>query len=695
MAITITKDNKTIVLRNLEEQVLENKEDIAKLNTVGRVIADWGIKVLGVVDTVENIPVANYEYGDAFGLSSTSPMQYVIWTRANANVGEPTDYWLNIGALSLVGPQGPQGIQGQQGIQGIRGSKWVAASSAATGTNYNQDDKWLNTSNGDVYSYSATLRGWQLIGNIRGPQGPQGPTGPKGEQGIQGPTGPQGPKGDTGSSFKIGGLLESVDNLPTPTESNRSIGYAIRNQDGVTYDLYVVVGTDNLQWVNMGRVEGVQGPQGPEGPQGPAGADIQVVNITGVPSTATQGTLTQTQVNTLLSHPSNYIQFFNENFYPQDVETSEGYIVYSHVGSIGGETKIKTINLTIATGGWVLTETPVSSRAITITNTLPEANEENYNKGKIYTQDELLKYIAKIALSEPNLQTVASLITATYEMAAAAVGTDIYLFGGYNNRSAKLNTIYKFSTTSNQITTLSTTLPTAVYGIEAAAVGTDIYLFGGYDSNFSNKIYKFSTSSQTITTLSVTIPTSLSFIEAAAVGTDIYLFGGAGSSTSKKIYKFSTTSQTISTLSAVLPVAASEMAAAAVGTDIYLFGGAGTDFSNKIYKFSTTSQTISTLSAVLPVAASEMAAAAVGTDIYLFGGRGTSNLNTIYKFSTTSQTITTLSATLPKAVYGMAAAAVGTDIYLFGGRGSTSADIVSEIKKAAFGFTYQYKTITA
>ena len=137
MAITITKDNKTIVLRNLEEQVLENKEDIAKLNAVGRVIADWGIKVLGVVDTVENIPVATYEYGDAFGLSSTSPMQYVIWTRANANVGENNDYWLNIGALSLVGPQGPQGIQGQQGIQGVRGSKWVAASSAATGTNYN------------------------------------------------------------------------------------------------------------------------------------------------------------------------------------------------------------------------------------------------------------------------------------------------------------------------------------------------------------------------------------------------------------------------------------------------------------------------------------------------------------------------------------------------------------------------------
>lgn len=353
MAITITKDNKTIVLRNLEEQVLENKEDIAKLNAVGRVIADWGIKVLGVVDTVENIPVATYEYGDAFGLSSTSPMQYVIWTRANANVGENNDYWLNIGALSLVGPQGPQGIQGQQGIQGVRGSKWVAASSAATGTNYNQDDKWLNTSNGDVYSYSATLRGWQLIGNIRGPQGTQGPTGPKGEQGIQGPTGPQGPKGDTGSSFKIGGLLESVDNLPTPTEANRSIGYAIRNQDGVTYDLYVVVGTDNLQWVNMGRVEGVQGPQGPEGPQGPAGVGATIIPIS---SSSKGGTLNPTQLQTIKTATYPIINLNNEYFVKADIYDSENEFVFSHVGNRDGALYNKTFTLNTASGDWTLKE---------------------------------------------------------------------------------------------------------------------------------------------------------------------------------------------------------------------------------------------------------------------------------------------------------------------------------------------------
>ena len=119
MAITI--DNKTY--RNLEEQVLKNKQDIAKHYEIDRVLADWGIKVIGVVDTIENIPVADYEYGDAFGLSSTSPMEYVIWTRANANVGQNEPYWLNVGTLTVVGPQGPQGFPGPQGMQGMRGSQ--------------------------------------------------------------------------------------------------------------------------------------------------------------------------------------------------------------------------------------------------------------------------------------------------------------------------------------------------------------------------------------------------------------------------------------------------------------------------------------------------------------------------------------------------------------------------------------------
>jgi hypothetical protein len=627
----------------LEEQVLKNKNDIAKHYEVDRVIADWGIKVLGVVDSVDNIPVSDYEYGDAFGISSTSPMQYVVWTRANVNVGENNDYWLNIGALSLVGPQGPQGIQGPKGEQGVRGSNWTSHSNFPTASQPgNVGDQWLETTTGDVYQKGTST--WTRTGNIKGPQGVQGPQGARGLQGIQGPQGPQGPKGDTGSSFTIGGILESIDFLPTPTQQNRNVAYAVAREDD-TYDLYVVVGTTNLQWVNMGRVEGVEGPQGPVGPQGPAGADIQIVTISGIPSTATSGTLTQEQVQTLLAHPGNYIQFFNENFYPQDVEIEQGYIVYSHVGQIGNETKIKNINLTIATGGWVLTETSLVSAPITIVNELPEANEENFEKGNIYTTGELLQYISKVALSEPNIEQVATLVSNAYGIAAAAVGTDIYLFGGKG--SSYLNTISKFSTTTGVLTTLSATLPTALSGIAAAAVGTDIYLFGGYTGGgFRNTINKFSTTTGSITTLSTTLPQNTTGIAAATVGTDIYLFGGSSG---------------------------------------------GGNYLNTISKFSTTTGVLTTLSATLPTAAYQIAAAAVGTDIYLFGGKGSnSSLNTINKFSTTTGSITTLSTTLPQNTTSIAAAAVGTDIYLFGGETNVKLNTMYEV---AFGFEYTYKTI--
>ena len=110
-------------------------------------------------------------------------------------------------------------------------------------------------------------------------------------------------------------------------------------------------------------------------------------------------------------------------------------------------------------------------------------------------------------------------------IAAAAVGTKIYLFGGSDNSA--LNTIQVFDTTNNTIQTLSTTLPTASSNIAAAAVGTKIYLFGG--SGRLNTINLFDTTNNTIQTLSTTLPQGEHSIGTAAVGTKIYLFGGSGS----------------------------------------------------------------------------------------------------------------------------------------------------------------------
>lgn len=96
--------------RNLEEQVQKNKEDIARHWDVDRVLADFGITVLGRVNTPADLPETEGEnWGYGFLVGEEAPYEVYVWTRANPNVGEDAPYWLNIGSISIVGPQGPAG----------------------------------------------------------------------------------------------------------------------------------------------------------------------------------------------------------------------------------------------------------------------------------------------------------------------------------------------------------------------------------------------------------------------------------------------------------------------------------------------------------------------------------------------------------------------------------------------------------
>ena len=293
-----------------------------------------------------------------------------------------------------------------------------------------------------------------------------------------------------------------------------------------------------------------------------------------------------------------------------------------------------------------------------------------------------VKVTPEVSGSEAMNNGIATLPTAARNIACAAVGTKIYLFGGKSNST--LNTINVFDTASNTISTLPVTLPTAAFGIACAAVGTKIYLFGGDESwnDNLNTINVFDTVSNTISTLPTSLPVYAHGMGCAAVGTKIYLFGGNGAygtsgSTDRldKIFVFDTTSNAISTLSTKLPTITDLPTCAAVGTKIYLFGGITSSGSKlkRIDVFDTTSNTISTLSATLPAYTYGIACAAVATKIYLFGGESSSTLNTINVFDTASNTISTLPATLPTAARNIACAAVGTKIYLFGGAESDSS----------------------
>lgn len=221
-------------LRNLEEQVEKNKDDILFILEQEGVLNQFGIKVVGQIDTAASLPAPSIyagDYGDAYAVGTETPYDLYVWTRANGT--HPSDYWFNIGKFPVpgpagkdgaTGPQGPRGLTGPQGIQGIPGKD--------------------------------------------GAQGNPGATGPQGIQGIQGPVGPQGP---AGQSFQIAGIIANTSLLPIPTESIRNQAYLVGAAS--PYELYVITGNGDLYWSNAGQITGVQGPQGAPGPQGPAGAN--------------------------------------------------------------------------------------------------------------------------------------------------------------------------------------------------------------------------------------------------------------------------------------------------------------------------------------------------------------------------------------------------------------------------------------
>lgn len=253
--------------RSLEEQVRKNKEDIARHYEIDRVLANLGIKIVGVKQTPEELPdPATYPgtYGDAYAVGDTDAViagtgyyTYYVFSRPDLDAAQPNDHWLNIGRISLVGPQGPQGIQGVPGPKGDDGSKWYSGESLPEISPSMKDGyQALITANGDVYQLSTApngTRSWRITGNILGPQGIQGERGPRGEQGPQGERGPQGPTGDVGGFINIWGILPQASQLPDPaTLANLSVAYLVGAAS--PYDLYVQIGETAAEaiWTNTG-----------------------------------------------------------------------------------------------------------------------------------------------------------------------------------------------------------------------------------------------------------------------------------------------------------------------------------------------------------------------------------------------------------------------------------------------------------
>lgn len=237
--------------RNLYAQVLKNKEDIARHYDIDRVIADFGIRVVGTIDTSADLPETANAYGDAYAVGTKPPYDFWVWTRPNPNVGEPDAYWLNIGTLAIPGPQGEQGPTGPTGENGENArinTVDYAGPPTYTLTDADNGRTMVIDSKGTVWLWN---NGWTANITIEGAQGIEGPQGIQGIQGVQGTQGPQGPQGAPGTIYRIIGKLTSTASLPTPSEDIRANAYLVGT------NVYALVGPvgGQLTWTNFGPLE--------------------------------------------------------------------------------------------------------------------------------------------------------------------------------------------------------------------------------------------------------------------------------------------------------------------------------------------------------------------------------------------------------------------------------------------------------
>lgn len=273
--------------RNLQEQVYKNMRDILNIKDGTMVLDEFGIKVVGEVETLEDMPSveeykrahADWEYGDAYAVGAEAPYKLYILTRAGDEVS--VDHWFNIGSFPAPGPKGDTGARGEVGPQGPQGNAGPAGQDAGFGI---VSANAVDLAQGSSATATVTKSGPNTATNLTftfgipqgtGPQGPQGPkgdaftyddftpeqlealTGPQGPEGPAGQTGPQGPKGDPGDTG--------------PAGPQGAVGPQ---------------GPQGIQGIQ--GEQGPEGAQGPEGPQGPAGADGLTTSITVNGTTYTQ-----------------------------------------------------------------------------------------------------------------------------------------------------------------------------------------------------------------------------------------------------------------------------------------------------------------------------------------------------------------------------------------------------------------------
>lgn len=264
------------------------------------------------------------------------------------------------------------------------------------------------------------------------------------------------------------------------------------------------------------------------------------------------------------------------------------------------------------------------------------------------------------------------------------IGEYVYLFGGHDGALALASSAIYRAPVSDPVSWINTgkTLPTAAAASQLAVIGTDIYLFGGYDTvGYNRKIFKSTLADPTTWVDTGTlIPGNLGWSHLSVIGSGIYLFGGYnGSAPTNVIYTAPVSNPTSWTQVAgkFLPDNIYAGQIAMIDNYIYLYGGINATINlNTIYRASIVDPTSWSLVAgkTLPSALALSSLVIIGDKMYLLGGaNGSGYTNAIQSASVSDPTTWTTSASvLPGPLGSSSMAVIDNYVYLFGGKNATT-----------------------
>lgn len=295
--------------------------------------------------------------------------------------------------------------------------------------------------------------------------------------------------------------------------------------------------------------------------------------------------------------------------------------------------------------------------------------------GKVHVNSNYYDYANNEEL-ETDFATLATGVEAPNGI--VAVGEKIYAIGGSLGNWMVTAEIQCFDTVTKE-TTVVGQLPQQSYTYAAAAVGTKIYIFGGFGwetADYLDTVQCFDTADHSLVTLDMTV-TKRGWASCAAVGSKIYVFGGqsAEGEYQSVVECFDTSDNSVTILDTRLNCGIGASAVTA-GGKIYIMPGWIGSYNTAVYVLDPETDTISTAPWTI-YTGQKRGAAAVGDKIYVLGGYSGGRLATVICIDTAEATTKTLTS-LPHGRDSVSAVAVGANVYVIGGY-ETSTDATDTI----------------